>query len=246
MNITIKRFDPAVDQAPYYQTFEVPYTQYMTILEALMYIYENEASIAFDYNCHGRLCGRCAMMIDGKPVLSCIEPITDADHTIEPQAGYPVLRDLIVDKGTALENLAETYNRVRVAPITQAELNTFDMRYQKQLDGVEWCARCQCCTTQCPGKVANPTFVGPSRMTAIAYRFMDPYDQGDRVLEAVQAGLWDCIMCGQCDTVCNAPEIKHLELWQILRDAAIERGLTAEVVNVARETAAVEQSGYTA
>ena len=60
MKITVTRFDPSQDAAPYDQTFEVPFTDKMTALEALMYIYENEDPIAFDYACHGRSCGRRA------------------------------------------------------------------------------------------------------------------------------------------------------------------------------------------
>ena len=242
MKITIERFDPAADPAPYSKTYEVPYTEHMTILEALMYIYENHEPIAFDYNCHGRDCGRCAMMYDGTPVLACVEPITDGDHELAPLAGHPVLRDLIVDKSKATRNLAATYNRVRVTPLTREDLDTFDMSAQKHLDGIEWCCRCQNCTTQCPGVAANPEYVGPSRMVAIAYRHLDPYDPGDRILEAVQGGLWSCIMCGQCDDVCNSPEIKHLELWQILRDEATKRGFTEDAIKGASEAAQSSQA----
>ena len=32
-------------------------------------------------------------------------------------------------------------------------------------------------------------------------------------------------MCGKCDEICENHEIKHVELIQMLRDAATERGL---------------------
>ena len=63
MKITVTRFDPSQDASPYEQSFEVPYRDNITALEALMHIYENEEPIAFDYSCHGRSCGRCAMMV---------------------------------------------------------------------------------------------------------------------------------------------------------------------------------------
>ncbi len=62
-------------------------------------------------------------------------------------------------------------------------------------------------------------------MIAIANRFYDPYDQGDRVVQAVQNGLWECIECGMCDTVCKALEIDHLSVWKDLRTAASAEGL---------------------
>ena len=58
MKITVTRFDPSQDASPYEQSFEVPYRDNITALEALMHIYENEEPIAFDYSCHGRSCGR--------------------------------------------------------------------------------------------------------------------------------------------------------------------------------------------
>lgn len=63
-------------------------------------------------------------------------------------------------------------------------------------------------------------------MVAIALRHYDPYDQGDRVAEAVQEGMWNCIMCGKCDEVCPAREIRHVDTWTELRAIATERGLT--------------------
>ena len=58
------------------------------------------------------------------------------------------------------------------------------------------------------------SFIGPTGMIAIANRFYDPYDQGDRVVEAVQNGLWTCTECGICDEVCKALEIDHLATWE--------------------------------
>ena len=52
------------------------------------------------------------------------------------------------------------------------------------------------------------------------------------MLEAVQGGLWSCIMCGQCTEVCNQAEIDHVGLWTILRDAAVQRGWDEASVEV--------------
>ena len=66
MKITVKRYDPSKDNAPYETTYEVPHDdEYMTLLQALVYIHENEEPLAFDFSCRGRMCGRCAMMLDG-------------------------------------------------------------------------------------------------------------------------------------------------------------------------------------
>ena len=72
MKITVKRYDPSKDNAPYETTYEVPHDdEYMTLLQALVYIHENEEPLAFDFSCRGRMCGRCAMMLDGEPGAAC-------------------------------------------------------------------------------------------------------------------------------------------------------------------------------
>ena len=42
MKITVTRFDPSQDASPDEQSFEVPYRDNITALEALMHIYEDE------------------------------------------------------------------------------------------------------------------------------------------------------------------------------------------------------------
>lgn len=133
MKITVTRFDPSQDASPYEQSFEVPYRDNITALEALMHIYENEEPIAFDYSCHGRSCGRCAMMVDGEPKLACITPLTDGAHDIAPLEGYPVLHDLIVDKTQRHLATSARYNRVRFDDMDRDEINQFDMGAQEKV-----------------------------------------------------------------------------------------------------------------
>lgn len=226
MNITVKRYDPSKDAAPYDVTFEVPHTgdAHMTLLQALVYIHENYGGVAFDFSCRARNCGRCSMMLDGKPVLACVEPLADGDHTVEPLAGMPVIRDLMVDKSTINGELSATMVRKRIAPLTIDDIQAYNMEDAEELAAIQYCARCHLCTTVCPVRASDPSYVGPARMLATALRHFDPYDQSDRLVEAVQNGLWSCIMCGMCTQVCNQIEIDHLAIWQKLRDDATERG----------------------
>jgi len=233
MRISIEKYDPSTDAAPRFVDYTVPAEEHMTMLQALQYIDENVEPVAFDYSCRGRACGRCAMMINGKPALACVAPVGAEDsYTVEPLSGHPVIRDLVVDKSALHGRLGKAYKRIRYPQLTQADvLAPVDPIQGEHVHFLEFCARCGVCNAGCPvvndGAGGNSRYVGPAQMMATAFRFYDPYDQADRVLEAVQNGLWDCIMCGNCDKVCNALEINHVAIYEDLRAAATARGLTA-------------------
>jgi fumarate reductase iron-sulfur subunit len=159
-------------------------------------------------------------------VLACVTPISNGPHTIEPLSGQTVTRDLTVDKSQAHAALSARYQRIKDPNIDltsdQVIESTYNTNAIPQIDAIEWCTRCMMCTSACPVHKADPSsFVGPAELLAIAYRFYDPYDAGNRVAEAVQAGLFNCIMCGQCDYVCPQKEIHRVkQIWPALRAAA--------------------------
>lgn len=228
MKITVKRYDPSKDAAPYDVAYDVPHSgdDYMTALEALVYIHENIEPLAFDYACRGRMCGRCSMTVDGKPCLACVHVIDDSDHAIEPLAGLPVVKDLIVDKSKIQEEISKSYHRVRYQPCDLEDIQTYNMEDAEDIAAIQYCARCQVCTAGCPARMMlGSEYIGPSHMLAIALRHFDPYDQADRIVEAVQGGLWSCTMCGTCTSLCSQIEIDHVAIWQKLRDEATARGL---------------------
>lgn len=230
MKVTIVRYDPAVDPAPYKKVYDVPWRQYITVLEAVTYVHEKYDPIAFDYNCRGRVCGRCAMEVDGQPVLACIHTIDkERDFTIGPLKGYPVIHDLIVDKSKLQERLSQTYDRIRHTPLTQADVvKKYDPVIVEKIKPLEWCCRCGVCQSSCP--VLNVPggqgkYFGPAGMVALAMRHYDPNDEGNRLVQAVQEGLFNCILCGKCDEVCPSKEIKHVATHKDLMAEAEQAGL---------------------
>lgn len=230
MKLTVYKFDPATDAEPYYVSGEIPFSDHMTGLHAIMRFDEQVAHVNYDHSCRARACGRCAMMLDGKPTLMCTEFLTDEDHIIEPLKGFRVIRDLIVDKSAYDDQLTEIYNRVRVEPFDGQTIavdpDTYDSDTMMELYGIEYCCRCGVCNAACPVMAEHhDDFAGPAAMLAEAYRHLDPLDSGDRVMEAVNRGLYRCIQCGTCDAVCASSDIEHLKAWQVLRAAAEERGI---------------------
>ena len=229
MKVSVQKYDPSIDKEPYLEEFEVPYHKNMTLLEALVYINDNLAPIVFDYGCRGRDCGRCAMALDGTPCLACVTLVKeDGDNVITSLPGFPIVRDLVVDKTKVTSRVQQIMARKRAKPLTLDEINApVDPEIYNKMNPLEQCARCCVCTAACPvvAEMGLKKFVGPTQMIAIGLRYYDPYDQGDRVVEAVQGGLFNCIQCGTCTSVCKALEIDHLSVWADLRAAAEERGL---------------------
>jgi succinate dehydrogenase/fumarate reductase iron-sulfur protein len=229
MNIKILRYDPTLDDAPHFETYEVPWKENITVLEILMYIYENYDSLAIDFGCRGRVCGRCSVMLDGEAVVACYTPIhEDKDLTIEPLKGFPVIRDVVVDKNKAKDKIRLIEVRQPIKSISAEDvLSPKDPAMSAKGDMLKWCAKCLCCVAACP-VVNSPdtpsSFAGPAAMVAIAYRYYDPNDYGDRVVQAVSEGIFDCAMCGICTQVCPAA-IDHLPIFEELRAEAKKRDL---------------------
>lgn len=228
MKVTVQKYDPSVDEKAYPKEFDVEYHENMTVLEALVQINDTMEPVVFDYSCRGRTCGRCAMALDGTPCLACVTLVDErGKNVIEPLPGFPVVRDLVVDKTKVTDRVAAIMVRQRAFPLELEEVTApVDPAAYAKIDPLEHCARCCVCTAACPvvQEKGLKSFIGPTGMIAVGLRHYDPFDQGDRVVEAVQNGLFECTECGTCTMVCKALEIKHLSVWEDLRSAAVERG----------------------
>lgn len=95
--VKVRRFDPSKDKEAHYDTFTIPLTENLSVLGALVYIYENlDSSLAFYYSCRDRKCGGCTVLVNGKAVLSCNVPAQE-NMTIDPLPKRKVIRDLLVE-----------------------------------------------------------------------------------------------------------------------------------------------------
>lgn len=227
--LKIYRFDPAVDNEPYYTSYEVPWKDYLTVLQGIHYINENIEPIAFDYSCRGSLCGRCACMVNGSAALACWQTLeADKEYTIEPLNNFPVVRDLFVDKSTFVRGLDDTDLSVNtVKSLKKEDLPALEYNYYwEHLERLNQCRECGNCAAVCPIQTADPVaYAGPAAFGQMYLRANDKLDQTDRVFQAVMGGVFRCIECGRCDNVCPA-YIQHVEHHKELQQAAID----AEIV----------------
>lgn len=203
ITLTVQKYDPSRDPEPYFKTYTVPYTREMRVLEALDYIVEELGeSLGYQWFCGVKKCGMCGVMVNGRQTLGCWEPV-QAEMTIRPLDGFPVVRDLAIDRSSYFDNVQQLnplferrgeYSGFPEA-ITGADLAAAAETMH--------CIECMLCISACPAN--GDTFMGPAPMVQLAKFALDPRDGGDRAAVASGIGGIDhCVGCLQCTRVCPA------------------------------------------
>jgi succinate dehydrogenase/fumarate reductase iron-sulfur protein len=117
--VHIKRFESSREPQEWEQVYEVPKEGNLRVLDLLNYIYENiDPTLAYRRQlCRDGLCRSCEMTLNGRRVLACLASVTKLDEVrIEAAAGYPKIRDLIVDFGTEVDPVEIRQRTVGVEP----------------------------------------------------------------------------------------------------------------------------------
>jgi fumarate reductase (CoM/CoB) subunit B len=203
VSVTVFRYDPTTDDAPRYQTYEVPYEKGMRVLGVLLYIQENlDTSLAFRYSCRRRRCGSCGVVVNGKPGLACMEEAKQ-NMVLDPLPNLPVIRDLVVQIGEYEERIQgiSPYLVRMEKPKQQPEkilpINVASVRPLNQ------CIECFLCMRACPFNDINwEGFAGPAILVQLARRLFDPRDDMDRMPDVARVGAVNCATCYSCDNTC--------------------------------------------
>ncbi|MDN3522530.1 succinate dehydrogenase iron-sulfur subunit [Halomonas ramblicola] len=177
LQVSIYRYNPETDSAPYMQEFQVD-TQGrdLMVLNVLELIKEGDSTMAYRRSCREGVCGSDGMNMNGKNGLACITPLSEVVKngklTLRPLPGLPVIRDLVVDMGLfykQYERIQPYLQNDEPAPAIERLQSPED---RDKLDGLYECILCACCSTACPSFWWNPDkFVGPAGLLQ-AYRFL--------------------------------------------------------------------------
>lgn len=219
--VKILRWDPERAVKPRYRTYMVPFSPGDKVLGGLLYIYEHlDPCLSFRFNCKGRHCGECSMMINGEPGLSCAVPMSQ-ELTLEPLKNLPVVKDLVIDRGKVYRSIAE---RLPAIGAKGRKDHSADAGQSKRLRAVPMdvldrvlrlddCIQCLCCMAVCPAYKKEPeTFPGPMRLLALAAS-SEPIPHAD---SCVKASL--CTDCGRCEKVCPRRIPLHREAIRTLKE----------------------------
>ena len=202
----IYRYDPDSGSNPRVDSYDVDLDSCgPMVLDALIKIKsEIDPTMTFRRSCREGICGSCSMNIDGGNTLACIKAISDVkgDVKVYPLPHMDVVKDLVPD----LTNFYAQYASVKPwmqtdtpPPPDRERLQSKEDR--EQLEGLEECILCACCSTSCPSYWWNSDrYLGPAALLG-AYRWIaDSRDEatGERLDE-----LEDQFKLYRCHTIMN-------------------------------------------
>ncbi len=209
MKFSIYRYNPETDKKPYMQEFDldIPEGSDMMLLDALLALKDQDATLAFRRSCREGVCGSDGFSINGKNGLACITPLSSLKSpvVVRPLPGLPVIRDLVVD----MAQFYKQYEKIKPfliandEPPAKERLQSPEER--AKLDGLYECILCACCSTSCPSFWWNPDkFVGPSGLLQ-AYRFL--IDSRDTQTDERLADLDDAYSVFRCRGIMNCVDV---------------------------------------
>jgi succinate dehydrogenase / fumarate reductase iron-sulfur subunit len=91
----------------FYQTYEVPFEDGMSVLDALRWVrIHRDSSLAIRYSCiNANACKTCIALVDGVVEYTCTARLKEAGTTVDPLPKRPVIRDLVTDTAPEDEKL---------------------------------------------------------------------------------------------------------------------------------------------
>jgi fumarate reductase iron-sulfur subunit len=211
VELTVLRYRPEQDEAPWWQTYEVPYADDLSVLQALQFVQDElDPTLVFRWSCRMAVCGSCGMMIDGRPRLACRTFLRDFPERrlrVEPLAHFPIDRDLVAvidDFPEKLRSIRPGLEPAEARTIAQGEHLQTPLQQQDYLQFAD-CINCLLCYAACAQYGLDPSFLGPAA-TALMHRWNADSRDGGRELRMERAhrddGVWPCTAVGYCSEVC--------------------------------------------
>lgn len=235
IHLKVFRYDPEVEgkREPRFDDFRVPFTQGMTVLDALIVARDHfDPSLTFRHSCRMAICGSDALFINGRQRLGCQTQISDLDEPIrvEPLAHQKVIKDLVVEMDHFYEQME------RVEPYFQPDDSPDPSQPQRQtpenretIKMSTRCIWCAACMSSCNIVAGDDEYLGPAPIVK-GYRFYMDEREGDEIAKHrldildQEHGVWRCQTQFSCTTVCPK-EIPITEQIQAMKREAVKQNL---------------------
>jgi succinate dehydrogenase / fumarate reductase, iron-sulfur subunit len=152
-------------QPSYWERHKVKYEPDMNVISVLQRIAaratasdgKKVAPVAWDCNCLEEVCGACTMLINGKVRQSCSALVDKllADRAgeieLQPMTKFPVVRDLVVDRGRMFRALQKVKAWIPVdGYIDMGPGPRQSPEDQEKAYPLSECMSCGCCLDACP------------------------------------------------------------------------------------------------
>lgn len=212
---------------------------FSTVLDALIDIkQEQDNTLSMRYSCRMGICGSCAMVVNGKPVLSCetniLQNLKDGKVEVAPMQGHPLLRDLVTD----FDDFFAKHKSIRPHIVRKDEEEKYlaEKEYPQTKDELSkylpfsYCIMCGLCVDACPVVNVNPRFIGPQALSQVQRYYSDSRDElGATRLDMVDRleDVWDCEFAGACSVVCPKGVDPAFAI-QLLKSEIVRKDLTGK------------------
>ena len=212
LKVKIKRYNPDKDDAPHWETYDVPAEPKDSALSLLLYVkWHIDGTLTFRKSCAHGICGSDAMKINGENKLACsvlVQNIVSGEgDTVKfaPLPAAPVIKDLVIDQSRFFEK----YRAVKPWLMTEGPAPERERQQSpEEFDVIEdatKCIMCGACTHACPSTWSDPDYLGPAAMLkAYRYTFDTRDDGGEERLPILDSdeGLWKCYTIFNCNQAC--------------------------------------------
>ena len=234
--LKVFRFDPEVEgkSDPRFDTFHVPFTKGMTVLDALIYARDHfDSSLTFRHSCRQAICGSDALFVNGSQRLGCKTQMSDLEWPVrvEPLPHADVVKDLVVDMEHFYDQMesVEPYFQTDDLPSGEHEEQRQDRENREKIKMSTRCIWCAACMSSCNIAAGDEKYLGPAAINK-AYRFAMDEREGENMkhhrLNIIEQehGVWRCQTQFSCTNVCpkDIPLTEHI---QELKREAVKNNL---------------------
>ena len=222
VTVHVARSDPASPG-----TFRVARFEPMMLLDLLLAIQrEHDPALGFRYSCRVGMCGTCTLRMDGRSVLACQTRLRPDQHELrlDPLAGLPLVRDLIVDTTPFWQEWARVTPYLVPRPdLTEPAVIPPDSSERRTIDPHLDCIGCAACYSGCGIADYRRDFLGPAALSRALVLIADSRD-ARRVERLRQVsgvdGTLRCRYIHACTAACPkgldpAGAIRRLRRWRL-------------------------------
>ncbi|MDP2726559.1 MAG: 2Fe-2S iron-sulfur cluster-binding protein [Dehalococcoidia bacterium] len=204
-SIKVWRYDPEHGASGRLVSYQVPYQEGDTVLQALLNLYEYEEPIAFRYGCRFNKCGLCALEVNGRPRLACRTPLKEG-MVLRPLRALPNIRDLVIDRKPAFATLLPFQPWLAFEDLPDRLPRLSDPQEHQRLMA---CTECLGCLSTCPAyRYDDPSSGGPFHFVKLAQMHFHPLDRLDRAAQARSLSIERCAGCLKCRCLVGIPIVK--------------------------------------